>query len=115
MYRLHKPEVPPKRGKPLDATKPVGEWNHIRVVIARPPAKSEVDMNGVKYYDFVYNSDDFKARIAKSKFRDMPGFANYDSGFLGPQGGHGSVSVRNSKLRPTPRPTLLSAAAAATN
>jgi hypothetical protein len=100
MYQLYKPETDPKTGKPLDATKPVGEWNQIRIVIAPPPAKSEVDMNGVKYYDFVWNSDDFKARVAKSKFRDMPDFAKYDSGFLGLQGDHGSVSFRNIKLRP---------------
>jgi hypothetical protein len=100
LYQLYKPEIDPKTDKPLDATKPVGEWNHIRVVIAPPPAKSEVDVNGVKYYDFVYNSDDFKARIAKSKFRNMPGFAKSDSGFLGLQGDHGSISFRNIKLRP---------------
>jgi hypothetical protein len=100
MYQLYKPEDDPKTGKPLDATKPVGEWNHIRIVIAAPPAKSEVDVNGVKYYDFVYNSDDFKARVAKSKFRDMPNFAKSDSGFIGLQGDHGSVSFRNIKLRP---------------
>jgi hypothetical protein len=100
MYQLYKPEDDPKAGKPLDATKPVGEWNHIRIVIAAPPAKSEVDVNGVKYYDFVYNSDDFKARVAKSKFRDMPNFAKSDSGFIGLQGDHGSVSFRNIKLRP---------------
>ena len=57
-------------------------------------------MNGVKYYDFVYNSDEFKARIAKSKFRRMSGFAKSDSGFIGLQGDHGSVAFRNIKLRP---------------
>jgi hypothetical protein len=102
MYQLYKPEIDPKTGKPLDATKPVGEWNHVRVVIAPPPAKSEVDVNGVKYYDFVYNSDDFKARIAKSKFRRNAGFAKSDSGFIGLQGDHGSVAFRNIKLRPIP-------------
>jgi hypothetical protein len=100
MYALYKPENDPKTGKPIDTTKPVGQWNQIRIVIAQPPAKSEVDVNGVKYYDFVYNSDDFKARVAKSKFRDMPGFAKSDSGFLGLQGDHGSVAFRNIKLRP---------------
>ena len=57
-------------------------------------------MNGVKYYDFVYNSDDFKARIAKSKFRKMPLFAKSDSGYIGLQGDHGAVAFRNIKLRP---------------
>jgi hypothetical protein len=100
MYQLYKPATDPKTGKPIDATKPVGQWNHIRVVIAPPPAKSEVDVNGVKYYDFVYGSDDFKARIAKSKFKSMPNFAKSDSGFIALQGDHGSVSFRNIKLRP---------------
>jgi hypothetical protein len=100
LYQLYKPETDPKTGKPVDATKPVGQWNHVRFVLAPPPAKSEVDMNGVKYYDFVYGSDDFKARIAKSKFRSMPGFAQSGSGFIALQGDHGSVSFRNIKLRP---------------
>jgi hypothetical protein len=102
MYQLYKPEPDPKTGKPVDATKPVGEWNHIRIVLAPPPAKSEVEVNGVKYYDFVYNSDDFKARVAKSKFRKMPVFAKSDSGFIALQGDHGSISFRNIKLRPIP-------------
>jgi hypothetical protein len=100
LYGLYKPEIDPKTGKPLDATKPVGEWNHLRVVIAQGPAKSSVEMNGVKYYDFVYRGEEFKARVAKSKFRRMPHFAKSDSGFLGLQGDHGSVSFRNIKLRP---------------
>jgi hypothetical protein len=100
LYGLYKPEVDPKTGKPLDATKPAGEWNTVRVVIAPPPAKSEVDVNGMKYYDFVYNGDDFKARVAKSKFGRMRNFAKSDSGFIGLQGDHGAVAFRNIKLKP---------------
>ena len=102
LYQLYKPAIDPKTNKPLDATKPVGDWNHIRIVIAPPPAKSEVDVNGVQYYDFVYNSEDFKARVAKSKFHKMPAFAKSDSGFIGLQGDHGSIAFRNIKLRPIP-------------
>jgi hypothetical protein len=100
LYDLYRPPVDPKTGKPIDATKPVGEWNQVRIVIAPPPQKSEVDINGVKYYDFVYNSPDFKERIAKSKFRDMPHFATSNSGYIGLQGDHGQVAFRNIKLRP---------------
>src|SRR5262245_29757002 len=74
LYQLYKPENDAKTGKPIDATKPVGEWNQLRVVIAAPPAKSEVVMNGVKYFDFVWKSDDFKERVAKSKFKSNAGF-----------------------------------------
>jgi Domain of Unknown Function (DUF1080) len=102
LYQIYKPEIDLKTKEPLDTTKPVGEWNHIRVVIAPPPAKSQVDMNGVKYYDFVLGSDDFKARVAKSKFgnaKQYPYFAKADSGFIGLQGDHGGVSFRNVKLK----------------
>ena len=102
LYNLYQPPDDPKTGKPLDATKPVGEWNNVRIVVAAPPAKSEVDVNGVKYYDFVWNSDDFKARVAKSKFRGMSDFAKHDSGFIGLQGDHGAVAFRNIKIRPIP-------------
>jgi hypothetical protein len=100
MYQLYKPEIDPKTDKPLDATKPVGQWNHMRIVIAPPPEKSSVEVNGVKYYDFVWNSDDFKARVAKSKFKSMPNFAKSDTGYIGLQGDHGAISFRNVKLRP---------------
>jgi hypothetical protein len=100
MYQLYKPEIDPKTNKPVDATKPVGEWNHIKIVIAPPPAKSSVEVNGVKYYDFVWNSDDFKARVAKSKFKNMKNFAKFDTGFIGLQGDHGSIAFRNIKLLP---------------
>ncbi|HVS35076.1 MAG TPA: DUF1080 domain-containing protein [Gemmataceae bacterium] len=102
LYQLYQPPDDPQTGKPLDATKPVGEWNTMRILISPPPAKSEVDVNGVKYYDFVWNSDDFKARVAKSKFKKMAGFAKSDSGFIGLQGDHGAVAFRNIKLRPIP-------------
>jgi hypothetical protein len=100
LYQLYKTEVDPKTNKPLDTTKPVGQWNHIRLVVAKAPAKSEVVVNGTKYYDFVYNGDDFKARVAKSKFALMAGFAKSDSGYIALQGDHGQVSFRNIKLRP---------------
>ena len=95
LYQLYKPAIDPKTNKPIDATKPAGEWNQIRVTIAPVGEKSEVSVNGVKYYDFYYGSDDFKARIAKSKFRRMPGFAKSDTGSIALQGDHGSVAFRN--------------------
>jgi hypothetical protein len=100
MYQLYQPENDPKTGKPIDATKPVGQWNKVDFVLEAPPGKSSLSINGVKYYEFVYNSDDFKERIAKSKFKGMPYFAKSNSGFIGLQGDHGAVAFRNIKLRP---------------
>ena len=100
LYALYKPPIDPATGKTLDATKPVGEWNHVRLVIS--PEKCIHEINGVKYFEYVLNSDDFKERIAKSKFSKMPFFAKASSGYIGLQGDHGSVSFRNIKIRPLP-------------
>jgi hypothetical protein len=100
LYALYQPPDDPKTGKPLDATKPVGQWNHIRLLIS--PEKCEHEINGVKYFEYVLHSDDFNARVARSKFRSMPGFAKADLGSIALQGDHGSVSFRNIKLRPIP-------------
>jgi hypothetical protein len=100
LYALYQPPVDPKTDKPLDATKPAGEWNHIRLVIS--PEKCVHEINGVTYFEYVLGSEDFKSRVAKSKFARMPLFAKADSGFIALQGDHGQVSFRNIKVRPLP-------------
>jgi hypothetical protein len=100
LYALYQPLVDPATGKTLDATKPVGQWNHVRLVIS--PDKCIHEINGVKYFEYVLGSDDFNARVAKSKFGKMPLFAKSNSGYLALQGDHGSVSFRNIKIRPLP-------------
>src|SRR5579859_2553096 len=51
LYALYQPPLDPATGKPLDATKPVGQWNQIRLLIS--PEKCEHDINGVKYFEYV--------------------------------------------------------------
>lgn len=98
LYALYQPANDVKTGKPLDATKPPGEWNHLRIVIS--PDGCLHEMNGVKYFEYTMGSDDFKARVAKSKFGTMPKFAKSGTGWLALQGDHGEVSFRNIKVRP---------------
>ncbi len=98
LYALYEPPVDPKTGKTLDATKPVGQWNHIRLVIS--PEKCEHIINGVKYFEYVLGSDDFNSRVAKSKFGKMKFFAKSNRGYLSLQGDHGQVSFRNIKIHP---------------
>lgn len=98
LYALYQPPTDAKTGKPLDATKPAGEWNHVRLLIS--PEKCEHVINGVKYFDYVLGSDDFNARVAKSKFAKMPKFAKTGKGSIALQGDHGQVSFRNIKIRP---------------
>jgi hypothetical protein len=98
LYALYQPPTDPATGKPLDATKPVGEWNHVRLLIS--PKKCEHEINGVKYFEYVLDSEDFKARVAKSKFSSMPHFAKSMTGYIALQGDHGQVMFRNIKVRP---------------
>ncbi|HEV2392139.1 MAG TPA: family 16 glycoside hydrolase [Verrucomicrobiae bacterium] len=97
LYALYQPPDDPNTGKPLDATKPVGQWNHVRLLVT--PQKCEHDINGVKYFDYVLGSEDFNQRVAKSKFASMPHFAKSTTGYIGLQGDHGRVSFRNIKIR----------------
>ena len=98
LYALYQPPMDAATGKILDATKPVGEWNHVRLLVTRE--KCEHEINGVKYFEYVLGSDDFNARVAKSKFVKMPFFAKFDTGSIALQGDHGSVSFRNIKILP---------------
>ena len=100
LYALYQPPTDPKTGKPVDATKPAGQWNHMRILIS--PQKCSHEVNGVKYVEYVLGSEDFNARVAKSKFSKMPLFAKSKSGFIALQGDHGRVSFRNVKIRPLP-------------
>jgi hypothetical protein len=101
IYELYKPEVDPKTGKPVDATKPTNEWNHIRLLVT--PTKGEVEVNGVKYFEFVKGSADWDARVAKSKFGKMAGFGKSTKGYLVFQGDHpGELYMRNMKIREVP-------------
>jgi Domain of Unknown Function (DUF1080) len=98
LYGLYEPPTDPKTGKTLDATKPVGEWNHVLLLISKE--KCEHEINGVKYFEYVLHSPDFNARVAKSKFASMPDFCKADLGYIALQGDHGSVSFRNIKIKP---------------
>lgn len=88
--------------KPPDATKPPGEWNRMHIIVS--PKKCATFMNGVKYYEYVYGSEDFWARVKKSKFHEWPEFGKSDSGRIGIQGDHGVVSFKNVKIRPIKAP-----------
>lgn len=97
LYDIYKPPIDPKTDHPIDATKPVGEWNKIRLLIS--PEKCEHDMNGVKYFEYQLGSEDFKDRVSHTKFARMKNFAKYDTGYIALQGDHGKVAFRNIKIR----------------
>ncbi|MEQ1823513.1 MAG: DUF1080 domain-containing protein [Fimbriimonadaceae bacterium] len=89
LYELYSTKTP--------ASKPAGEWNHFRIHIAKDKCWTEV--NGVRYYEFVIDSEDFWARVKKSKFNEWPDFAKLKMGRIGIQGDHGKVAFRNIKIK----------------
>ena len=70
LYVLKAPE-----GKKIN---PPGQWNETRI-IARG-TKLEHHLNGVKVVEIDTASDEFKQRVAKSKFAKVEGFARNKSG-----------------------------------
>lgn len=65
-YDLYAPE--------RDVSRPRGQWNRVRVVAKG--AHMEHWLNGVKIVEYELGSDDWKRRVANSKFKDMKHFQN---------------------------------------
>jgi hypothetical protein len=81
-----------------DATKPVGEWNTTRILIDGNHV--EHWLNGKKVVSYEFNSDDFNARVAKSKFKVYPQWGQHPKGHLALQDHGHKIEFRNMKLRP---------------
>jgi hypothetical protein len=96
LYQLYTPPVDEKTGKPVDATKPAGEWNELRFKLVN--GKGSIHMNGVKYVDFEVGSEDWNARLAKSKFAKWEAFAKSKKGYICLQDHGNEVSFRNVKI-----------------
>ena len=91
LYQLYKPDT--------DATKPAGEWNTLRIKLAPAGQKSEVYMNGQKYYEFEKGSADWDAKVKKSKFGSMANFGKPTKGYISLQDHGDLVAYRNIKIR----------------
>jgi hypothetical protein len=97
LYQLYQPPIDEKTGKPIDATKPAGEWNELRFKLVN--GKGSIHMNGVKYADFEVGSEDWNARLAKSKFAKWPAFGKSKKGHICLQDHGNEVAFRNIKVR----------------
>lgn len=77
--------------------KPIGEFNETRII--KRGTHIEHWLNGEKILEFEQRSDDLKARIANSKFRDKTGFGEFSRGHILLQDHEDEVWFRNIKIR----------------
>jgi len=82
----------------VDATNPVGEYNHSRLLVDH--GHVEHWLNGVKVAEYEIGSPDFKARVAATKFSRWPFFAAADTGYISLQDHHSVVAFRDIKIKP---------------
>lgn len=80
-----------------DVTRPLGEWNQVRIV-ARGP-RVEHWLNGVKVVEYELWTDAWKAKVAASKFNQWPAYGWADRGYIGLQDHGDVVSFRRMRVR----------------
>ena len=78
--------------------KPVGEWNASRVVFRG--GHGEHWLNGAKVVEFDLGTPEMEARVAASKFKSIPGFADRRPGHIVLQDHGSAVWFRSLKVRP---------------
>ena len=89
LYDIYEPKC--------NALKPAGEYNDARLVVRN--GHVEHWLNGYWLVEYDLDSDDFRKRVAASKFRDQPEFARVHRGRLGLQDHGDVIRFRSIRLR----------------
>ncbi len=77
-----------------------GQWNEARIIVNGPHV--EHWLNGVKVVDYQLWSDDWKAKVAASKFRAWPEYGMSRSGHIALQDHSGPVYFRDIRIKVLP-------------
>jgi hypothetical protein len=81
---------------PAGVVKPAGEWNEVRLVVRGPQVKHW--LNGTKI-EYALWTDDWKAKVAGSKFKQWPGYGLSKKGRIALQDHGDRVAYRSIRIR----------------
>lgn len=84
---------PPSR----KAARPVGQWNHTRILVSG--AHVEHWLNGVKVVSYELWTPDWESRVKAGKWKDYPGYGRAKTGKIGLQDHGNKIYFRNIKIR----------------
>ncbi|HUL47327.1 MAG TPA: DUF1080 domain-containing protein [Steroidobacteraceae bacterium] len=85
-------------GVPPGVARPYDHWNRTRLIVRGNHV--EHWLNGIKVVEYDFGSDDWKKRVAGSKFSRYPNYGLASTGLIGIQGDHpGALAVRNIRIR----------------
>ena len=85
---------------PRGIVKPVGEWNTARLLVNGNHV--EHWLNGQKIAGYELGSDEWKAKVEASKFKQWPEYGKASEGYIGLQEHGNRIEFRNIKLRVLP-------------
>ena len=85
---------------PEGLVRPAGQWNQVRIVVNGNDV--EHWLNGTQVAHYVLGSPEWAALVAKSKFRQWPGYGKARIGFIALQDHGDWVAYRSIKIRVLP-------------
>lgn len=85
------------KSQPVKRVNAVGQWNRARIEVNGK--KVTHYLNGVKVVEITRGTQAFKDIIAKSKFSHVPGFGDFDDGYILLQDHGNEVAFRNIKIK----------------